>query len=332
MSLNNRRFSLDSSVSPVGGGSVGTRRGSRFNKKSKPSQTLNEAQLEIQELSHSLDTTLRESTITEVNHVSDDLTTKNSQQKHNRTYHRLFEEIPKEEKLLHTFTCALQKEVLYHGKLFVSENHFCFHSSVLLKDTKVVVPVFNVRTVKTHSSALSMLSIHTNDGEKYSFVSLGNREKCYNVLLMVYSQAQGKSFRSSPHVSDHEPISSYSSQEDSVDLGSSRQNSIVSLPPLSNDVPGSDFLPESSTIEEDHSEAERAVSWIWRMTETIMAFFFLREVRNLSMLFYVYVILLVLLLLTSGYIGLRIIALEEQLNSLGGVSELSFQNKEFQET
>lgn len=36
------------------------------------------------------------------------------------------------------FTCALQKEVLYHGKLFVSEGHVCFHSSVLLKDTKVM--------------------------------------------------------------------------------------------------------------------------------------------------------------------------------------------------
>lgn len=35
------------------------------------------------------------------------------------------------------FTCALQKEVLYHGKLFVSEHHVCFHSSVLLKETKV---------------------------------------------------------------------------------------------------------------------------------------------------------------------------------------------------
>ena len=38
------------------------------------------------------------------------------------------------------FTCALQKEVLYHGKLFVSEHHVCFHSSVLLKETKVWTP------------------------------------------------------------------------------------------------------------------------------------------------------------------------------------------------
>lgn len=35
------------------------------------------------------------------------------------------------------FTCALQKEILYQGKLFVSENWICFHSKVFGKDTKV---------------------------------------------------------------------------------------------------------------------------------------------------------------------------------------------------
>lgn len=35
------------------------------------------------------------------------------------------------------FTCALQKEVIYHGKMYVSQHHVCFHSSVLLKETKV---------------------------------------------------------------------------------------------------------------------------------------------------------------------------------------------------
>lgn len=37
------------------------------------------------------------------------------------------------------FTCALQKEILYQGKLFVSENWICFHSKVFGKDTKVCI-------------------------------------------------------------------------------------------------------------------------------------------------------------------------------------------------
>lgn len=35
------------------------------------------------------------------------------------------------------FTCALQKEILYQGKLFISENWICFFSKVFGKDIKV---------------------------------------------------------------------------------------------------------------------------------------------------------------------------------------------------
>ncbi|XP_008431861.1 GRAM domain-containing protein 3-like [Poecilia reticulata] len=69
---------------------------------------------------------------------SDVLTITPSYIKYNKTFHKLFPEIPAEERLTHTFTCSWQREVLYHGKLFVSENNVCFYSSVLLKETKVI--------------------------------------------------------------------------------------------------------------------------------------------------------------------------------------------------
>ncbi|CAG07762.1 unnamed protein product [Tetraodon nigroviridis] len=60
-----------------------------------------------------------------------------SLQKHNKSFHKLFPEIPENEMVTHACSCSLQREVLYHGRLFLSENYLCFHSSVLLKDTKV---------------------------------------------------------------------------------------------------------------------------------------------------------------------------------------------------
>lgn len=81
-------------------------------------------------------------------------------QSHSKTFHKLFPEIPEDlehgevqENSLYlwskrvwrwsacvaVFTCALHKEVIYHGKMYVSRQHICFHSSVLLKDTKVRV-------------------------------------------------------------------------------------------------------------------------------------------------------------------------------------------------
>lgn len=38
------------------------------------------------------------------------------------------------------YTCALQRDILYQGKMFVSENWICFHSKVFGRDTKVGSP------------------------------------------------------------------------------------------------------------------------------------------------------------------------------------------------
>lgn len=40
---------------------------------------------------------------------------------------------------LPAYICALQKEVPYHGRLYITDTHACFFSSVLLKDTKVFI-------------------------------------------------------------------------------------------------------------------------------------------------------------------------------------------------
>ncbi|CAK6952407.1 GRAM domain-containing protein 2B-like [Scomber scombrus] len=344
MSLKNRRFSLDSSVNLDGAGLLGPRRGSN-GKKSR--QTVDEARQEIQELNQSLNAniSLREQTIAEESlDRSDGLITSNNFLKQNKSFHKLFQDIPEADYLTHSFTCALQKEVLYHGKLYLSENHLCFYSSVLLKDTKVVILRSSIQNVKKHNSALSKLSVQTADGDKYSFVSLRNREMCYRRLQPAPSPIQNGSANSSPRPSsaeneaDQEVLSSHSSFEDSVDHRLSRMNSIdldnsfqqlsseanlhLSAPTRCNSA-----LPSSPTNEDN-----RAVSWIWRITERVAPFFFLQEISNLSVLFHIYVMLMVLLLLVSGYIGLRIIALEERLNSLGAMTELSLQHRDFQQT
>ncbi|XP_039998991.1 GRAM domain-containing protein 2B-like isoform X2 [Xiphias gladius] len=343
MSLKSRRFSLDSCVCLDGAGVLGGRRGSsRFSsKKSRHSQSLDDARLEIQELNKSLNSTMsvREQTITEESlERSNELTNNHSFLKRNKSFHKLFPEITEGENPTHWFICALQKEVLYHGKLFVTENHVCFHSTVLLKDTKVVIPTSSVREVKKHNSALSMISIQTADGEKYSFGSLRNRGMCYKLFQSICSHAQGESPNSSPHLSsaeneaDPDVVSSYSSLEDSIDNDLSRQNSIIlkkRFHQMSSEGPTrSSSTRQSSLTDEDN----RAVSWIWRVIDKAAPFLFLRETRNLSALFYIYMILLVLLLLVSGYMGLRIIALEEQLTTLGALTELSLHHREYQET
>lgn len=326
MTLKNRKFSLDSSGIVEGSDIFGTRRSSfrSSTKKNKPSTMLDAVQLEGQ-LNHSLDSNmaLREQTIAEENlQRSDD-----HYFKHNKSFNKLFPEIPVWDSLAHAFTCSLQKEVLYHGKLFVSQNHVCFYSSVLLKDTKVVIPVSSIKDVKKHGSALSMLSIQTAE-EKYSFVSLRNREKCYKLLQSVCSYAQAEAVNSSPHLAvaeneAHNPqFSSFSSLDDRVDFPSSDSLDTSFLQTSSEGPSTANSTRQNSIIDEEDS----AGLWIWRFIAQ------LPEIKTLSVVFHIYMVLLVLLLLVSGYIGLRILALQEQLNSLGALTDWSSHHREYQET
>ncbi|KQK76308.1 GRAM domain-containing protein 3 [Amazona aestiva] len=77
-----------------------------------------------------------------------------NQLKANAHFHKLFLDVPIDEPLKQSFTCALQKEILYQGKLFLSENWICFHSKVFGKDTKISIPVLSVTLLKKTKTAL----------------------------------------------------------------------------------------------------------------------------------------------------------------------------------
>ncbi|CAJ1072017.1 GRAM domain-containing protein 2B-like [Xyrichtys novacula] len=335
-----RRFSLDSSVIADGAGLLGAKGsgGKLGSKKSKQTQSLDDARMEFQELNRSMNSgaPLREQPIAEENmDKPDGLINSNSFKKHNKSFHKLFPDIPEAENLTHAFTCSMQKEGLYHGKLYISEHHVCFHSSVLLKDTKVAVSGCSVREVKKYNSALSMLSIKTSDGEKYTFVSLRNRELCYHLLTNICSYAKEGSPNSSPHLSsaeneaEHDVAPAYSSLEDSIDHTSRQSSHDFGIPQMSSEGPSRTNSTRQSSIADPET---RERPWMWSILERVAPFLFVSDMRNLSILFYIYVTLMALLLVASGYIGLRIIALEEQLNSLGTLTELALRHRQYQET
>ncbi|XP_017692459.1 PREDICTED: uncharacterized protein LOC108508287 isoform X2 [Lepidothrix coronata] len=113
--------------------------------------------------------------------------------KRDSSYRRAFGELAGREALLGCFSCAWQREVPYHGRLYVSSRHVCFHSSLLLKDIKAVVPVASISALKKTNTALlvpNALSIRTAQGEKFLFVSLRQREATYQLLRSVCKQLQ----------------------------------------------------------------------------------------------------------------------------------------------
>ncbi|XP_069379383.1 GRAM domain-containing protein 2B isoform X3 [Paralichthys olivaceus] len=120
--------------------------------------------------------------------------------KSNCHYHKIFKEISKEEQLRQSYTCALQKDILYQGRMFVSDHWICFHSKVFGKDTKIAIPVVSVNQIKKTKTAIlvpNALVIATAN-DRYVFVSLLSRDNTYKILMSICLHLEEKSPCSSP--------------------------------------------------------------------------------------------------------------------------------------
>ncbi|XP_027015347.1 GRAM domain-containing protein 2B isoform X1 [Tachysurus fulvidraco] len=309
----------------------------------KKAYSLEEAQLEIeqQHKSQSRPALPRSQTVGGSLERNDSINSRSSFMKHNKTFHKLFPDIPESEDLLHAYICALQREVPYHGRLYITENNVCFHSSVLLKATKVVIPVSNITVLKKQNTALlvpNALSIRSNLGEKYLFVSLRNREGCYRLLRAVCLHLEDGSANSSPLFSSAENSfdqaklvnSSQSSLTDAYEELDGTDSGLLLQPPptkphrasISNGSPPTQRSLHKE-VDESHAEEHMGGSWMWSVTDGARSLLIQREATNLNTLLLIYLMLVVLLVLSSGYIGLRIVALEEQLTTLGALPEFT---------
>ncbi|XP_075884850.1 uncharacterized protein gramd2ab isoform X6 [Nelusetta ayraudi] len=56
--------------------------------------------------------------------------------KYNSQYHKLFQTVPKEEILMKVYSCALLRDILLQGRLYISRNWLCFYANLFGKDIK----------------------------------------------------------------------------------------------------------------------------------------------------------------------------------------------------
>ncbi|KAI4342822.1 hypothetical protein MLD38_027395 [Melastoma candidum] len=53
----------------------------------------------------------------------------------------------------HSYSCALERSFLYHGRMYVSAWHICFHSNVFSKQMKVVIPFQDIDEIRRSQHA-----------------------------------------------------------------------------------------------------------------------------------------------------------------------------------
>ncbi|KAI3318659.1 hypothetical protein HD806DRAFT_308364 [Xylariaceae sp. AK1471] len=108
--------------------------------------------------------------------------------KRNRDFHALFKSVPDDDYLIEDYSCALQREILAHGRLYVSEGHLCFSSNILGWVTTLVMSFDEIVSVEKRSTALVFkngLMISTLHA-KHVFASFASRDSTYDLIVNIW--------------------------------------------------------------------------------------------------------------------------------------------------
>ncbi|XP_038634234.1 GRAM domain-containing protein 2B isoform X3 [Scyliorhinus canicula] len=243
--------------------------------------------------------------------------------KQNATFQKQFKDI--NEMVIDSFKCALHKEVPYHGKMYVSDNYICFYSSIL-KETKLVVPVTAVISLKKQNTALlvpNALSIKTTVGEKN-----GSPTNSPRISIAENSfSTDSKNSQELTHSSFEQNIQDLNTK-DCFDTFAEPVSSTDAADGIRNGIPLCKENKEQGDQPEDGpSSCYIGDSCFQKVTKKMKSFVVFHESATFNILIIIYVLLVLLLLISSGYIGFRIVALEEQLMSMGAWPELHTHNK-----
>ncbi|KAI8331870.1 GRAM domain-containing protein, partial [Chlamydoabsidia padenii] len=109
--------------------------------------------------------------------------------KRNHDFHALFETIPKDDQLVEDYGCALQKEILVQGRIYISETHLCFNANIFGWVTKFCIAFSDIVDIEKRTTAIfipNAINITTSDNSKYLFASFLSRDQAFNLMMDVW--------------------------------------------------------------------------------------------------------------------------------------------------
>lgn len=118
--------------------------------------------------------------------------------KRNTDFHQLFRNLDLTDRLLDDFACALSREILLQGRIYISEHNICFNSNLLGWVTNLAIPMDDIiRFEKKTTAGLfpNGIMIQTKT-EKHSFASFLSRDMTFDFMVSVWEGTTGKSLKS----------------------------------------------------------------------------------------------------------------------------------------
>lgn len=109
-------------------------------------------------------------------------------------FHQLFRSLDLTDRLLDDFSCALSREILLQGRIYVSENNVCFSSNLLGWVTSLIIPQEDIIRIEKKSTAglfPNGISIETANA-RHNFASFLSRDATFEFMKTVWQGTTGK--------------------------------------------------------------------------------------------------------------------------------------------
>ncbi|XP_029434059.1 protein Aster-C isoform X2 [Rhinatrema bivittatum] len=103
-------------------------------------------------------------------------------------FKKQFRELPDSERLIVDYACALQKDILLQGRLYLSENWLCFHSNIFRWETSMAITLKDVTSMTKEKTARlipNAIQIST-ENEKFFFTSFAARDRSYLSIFRMW--------------------------------------------------------------------------------------------------------------------------------------------------
>lgn len=113
---------------------------------------------------------------------------KHALKKRNKEFHQNFKKLPTKEKLIDDFSCAVSKDILVQGKMYLSDHYVCFNSNILGWVTNLVIPLQEVIQIEKKSTAVLFpngIVIRTLH-QKYVFATFLSRDSTFDLITNVW--------------------------------------------------------------------------------------------------------------------------------------------------
>ncbi|XP_053547256.1 protein Aster-A [Bombina bombina] len=109
----------------------------------------------------------------------------------NEDFRKIFKKLPDSERLIVDYSCALQKDILLQGRLYLSENWICFYSNIFRWETTITIQLKDIQCIKKEKTAKlipNAIQVCT-ETEKHFFTSFGARDRSFLLIFRLWQNA-----------------------------------------------------------------------------------------------------------------------------------------------